>query len=347
MGYMYFLYPGKTPYFAQGRTPVNIRQLYYFLEVLENNSIAAAARQIDIAQPALSQHISKLEHELKTSLFIRDHKGVQLTETGAKFEAHCRVIINQWEKAISDIGDVESAPQGKVVIAMNQATGNLLALPLFNEMEQYFPKIELDLRTGLSYEVIKLLKSGEADIAIAYEDSLDSNNFHRELLFCEQLYLVSQAPNTNKRKTKLPARKTITFADMAEHEIMITSIKESLGHLIQHYETQTGITLRKRAPFGQLMTGLRFAADGHSNLVLPSSAFYHLEESGQLYSRKIIEPEIHRNVYIATDANRPVRNVVLNIVKLIKQCALSAHTENKWRGKLPNSLLDIDKLAIK
>jgi len=53
---------------------------------------------------------------------------------------------------------------------MNQATDNLLALPLCRAVEKKYPEIDLDLRTGLSYEVVNMVNRGEADLAIIYED---------------------------------------------------------------------------------------------------------------------------------------------------------------------------------
>ncbi len=308
---------------------MNTKQLNYFIQVAETKSIAAAARHLDIAQPALSLQISKLEHELKTTLFIRDFRGVQLTEAGALFEAHVRTVLNQLDRALNDIAEIEGNPKGKVVVAMNQASINILAMPLSNAIEQQYPEIELDLRTGLSYDVIELLNSGEADMAVVYEDGLDNTNIHRELLIKENLYFATTPDVTNENQHEIP------FASLPNYEVVTTSEKESLGHILSEYEKLTGITLRKRRPYGQLLTGLRFVCEGHCNMILPSSALYHLEETKQIKSLKIIKPEIFRNVYIATDMSRPVRNITLKITELVKQCTEAEHQKNNWRGTLP------------
>lgn len=310
---------------------MNTKQLHYFIQVAETKSIAAAARKLDIAQPALSLQISKLEHELKTTLFIRDYRGVQLTEAGALFEAHVRTVLNQLDRALNDIAEIEGSPKGKVVVAMNQASINILAMPLSNIIELKYPDIELDLRTGLSYEVLDLLTNGEADMAVIYEDGEDNANIRRELLIKENLYFAT-APNAHNENID-----DILFSALPEHEVVTTSEKESLGHILSEYEKLTGITLRKRRPYGQLLTGLRFVCEGHCNMILPSSALYHLEETKQIKSLKIVEPEIFRNVYIATDMSRPIRNITLKIAELVRLCTQQEHEKNNWRGKLPES----------
>ncbi len=307
---------------------MNTKQLNYFLRVAECKSIAAAARDLKIAQPALSLQISKLEHELKTTLFSRGPKGVQLTESGNILAQHARLMLNQLEKAMTDITELEATPKGTIVVAMNQATDNILALPLCRAIEQKYPKVDLDLRTGLSYEVIELLKRGEADIAIIYEDGLETGHINRELLIRENLLFTAKPEPHNENLTE------IAFAELVNYELAITSGKESLGYIVNEYEEKTGITLKKRRPYGQLLTSLRFACEGQCHLLLPSSAFFHLEQKQMIKGIKVVEPEIFRNVYIATDANRPMRNISLKVIELIKQLTQEAHQQGIWQGIL-------------
>lgn len=308
---------------------MNIKQLNYFLSVAECKSIASAARELKIAQPALSLQISKLEHELKTTLFSRGVKGVQLTESGNIFKEHVRLMITQLDKAVADLSELDGSPKGTIVIAMNQATDNILALPLCRAVEKKYPEIDLDLRTGLSYEVINMLKRGEVDLAIIYEDGLNSDNINRELLIKENLLFATKPNHTNKHQT------SIEFNKLTEYELVITSEKESQGYIIEKYERKTGIKLNKRRPYGQLLTSLRFACEGYCNLLLPSSAFYHLEDNHFIKSLKVVEPEIFRNVYIATEANRPVRNISLEIIKIIKSLTKEFNEKGIWQGDLP------------
>ena len=309
---------------------MNHKQLRHFLAVTRANSIAAAARSLEIAQPALSLSISKLEHELKTRLFTRGTRGVCLTESGQLFYSYAQEVIRGQERLLVDIAELESNPRGTVVLAMNQATDNILALPLTRAAAKLYPGLDLDLRTGLSYEVTDMLKNGTADIAIIYEDGSDIPGIHKELLIRESMYFLNQRPSSGEGA--LPTE--ISFADMASYEVVTTTGKESLAYILQKAENQTGIRLRKRRPYGQLMTSLRFACEGHCRLILPSSAFYHLEPDPLLCAQKITEPEIYRDVYIATDPDRPVRNITLRLTELIRQCTREEFASGRWRGVL-------------
>lgn len=80
---------------------MDLRQLKYFVQIVESGSLAKASRQLFIAQPALSQHIAKLESEVGKPLLIRTAKGVTPTENGAALHHHARFILRQLEQALS------------------------------------------------------------------------------------------------------------------------------------------------------------------------------------------------------------------------------------------------------
>ena len=61
---------------------MNFKQLEYFSAVAEAKSISMAARNLNVAQPPVSRQISLLEDELGVCLFLRNNKGIELTEAG-------------------------------------------------------------------------------------------------------------------------------------------------------------------------------------------------------------------------------------------------------------------------
>ena len=73
---------------------MEIKQLRYFVKVAELSSVGKASDFLNIAQPTLSRQIRALEIELKTNLFSRDGRGVQLTVHGRRFLEHARGILH-------------------------------------------------------------------------------------------------------------------------------------------------------------------------------------------------------------------------------------------------------------
>ena len=77
---------------------MQIQQLRYFIEIARTGSMSAAAKNLFIAQPSLSQQISKLEKELGIPLFIRHSKFVSLSDAGEQFLLHAQRIVGEVEQ---------------------------------------------------------------------------------------------------------------------------------------------------------------------------------------------------------------------------------------------------------
>ena len=313
---------------------MNSKQLSYFLKVVELNSIAATARALEVAQPSISLQIDNLEHELGTCLFERSFRGVELTQSGQIFHAHAVSIMRQMAQAKSDVHQFEHEPSGVLSIGMTQPIGNIISVPLLALVEQRFPKITLELHAGLSYNLSSQLRSGEIDLAISSPDGTDMSQMRQVKLLREKLFIaVGCDPKVSSHKM-LNSSKTITFEALANHEVIVTGVRDSLGYVLRQYEQSTGIKLSHKPAFGQLMTTLRYVMDGHGILLAPTSAFFHLQDTNQIEAVEIIEPNLWRDVCITTDADRPQTALLNTVMSLIKEVAKTEWLAGRWQGEL-------------
>ena len=150
---------------------MNSKQLRYFIKTADKGSISAAAKALDIAQPAISQQISSLEHELSVQLFERDFRGVRLTSSGEKFHLRAKSIIHQMAMAKSEIIDTETNPSGRISIGMAQAACNVLAIPLTQAIQTHYPNVELIVHCGTTDFLNQWLNNGQIDLAVTYENA--------------------------------------------------------------------------------------------------------------------------------------------------------------------------------
>ncbi|MDB5575958.1 MAG: ligR, partial [Bradyrhizobium sp.] len=72
---------------------MNLKQLEYFVHVAELGSFSKAAVVLDIAQPALSRQVRSLETELRQQLFLRNGRGVALTDAGKRLFDHSVAVL--------------------------------------------------------------------------------------------------------------------------------------------------------------------------------------------------------------------------------------------------------------
>ena len=313
---------------------MNSKQLMFFLKTAELSSIAAAARALDVAQPSISLQIENLEHELNASLFIRSFRGVVLTQSGHVFREHAESIIRHIEQAKCDVQQLENEPSGVLSIGMTQPIGNIVSVPLLALVNQRYPNIELEFHTGLSYVLSSQLQCGEIDLAISSPDGSDSSLTQQTKIFQEKLFLaIGHNPKIESYK-RLAGKKTITFEELANHDVMITGVRDSLGYLLSQYEEETTIKLRHKPAFGQLMTTLRYVIDGYGALLSPTSAFYHLQETSQVQAIEVIKPTLWRNVYVSISTERPQTAILKAVIPLIQEVTKSEWTSGRWQGEL-------------
>ncbi|MGW7413910.1 LysR family transcriptional regulator [Streptomyces sp. NPDC054863] len=93
--------PHDVPPLSDDVDDVDMRHLRYFLAVVRAGTVSAAALELHIAQPSLSQQIRRLERRIGVPLFSRSSRGVELTEGGRVFLNGVRSIPGQLRSAIA------------------------------------------------------------------------------------------------------------------------------------------------------------------------------------------------------------------------------------------------------
>lgn len=312
---------------------MNTKQLQYFLVTAEKSSITAAARELDVAQPAISLQLANLEHELKTKLFERDFRGVRLTESGNRFKKHAETIMQQIQVAKADLNAGKDDYRGTVVLGMNQEVCNVLAIELLTEIEHRFPNIELKLRIGPSYIVEEWLQEGAVDIAICYQQNHPSSVSNSILLLREKLFLIIARQPKNPAYCELVHYGSIPFAELRHYDIFLPDEKDALSDFLYKQAEDVGIALKNKKSFGQLMTTLHYVSQGFGLAILPSSAVFHLESTNQIRTVPIIQPELERDVFIQTALGKNDDCAVGVVVDLIRQTSANVHANQCWRGR--------------
>ncbi|WP_339725030.1 LysR family transcriptional regulator [uncultured Paraglaciecola sp.] len=313
---------------------MNSKQLKYFLKTADKGSITGAAKELDIAQPAISQQISSLEHELAVKLFERDFRGVRLTTCGEKFYLRAKSIVHQMGMAKSEIVETEANPSGQISIGMAQAVCNVLAIPLTQAIQKKYPNVELTLHYGTTDFLNQCLSEGQIDLAITYENTFSDKNFCSSPMIKENIYLVVGTESNQQGYAQLAQQDEIEFKDLAAFEIILPHQSDPLVQMLNRYETQTGVRIWNKQNFGLLMTNLRYVTDGLGLMILPSSAVFHLEKTKQINSLCITQPKLSREVLLVNNAKHPTSNVKQIVSKILFELTKDAHSLGNWRGEL-------------
>ncbi|AJG17857.1 LysR substrate-binding domain-containing protein [Cupriavidus basilensis] len=146
---------------------MELRQLRYFVQVVELGSMGQAAQKLGVVTSALSQQISRLENELSTRLLQRTSSGVVPTDAGLAFWRQAQLAIRHADDAVRAAQLARLS--GHVSVGMAPSTIAVLGLPFMLAMRERYPDIRLHLIENLSGNLASMIGARQLDLAILFQ----------------------------------------------------------------------------------------------------------------------------------------------------------------------------------
>jgi DNA-binding transcriptional LysR family regulator len=146
---------------------VDVRQLTYFLAVVETMNFGRAAEQLYIAQPSLSQAIGTLERELGVPLFHRVGRGVVLSDAGAQLIEPARQVVRDLEAAQAAARSARGLTRGRVELIAMPSPGMEPLSTLIRDFTAAHPAMTVTADAAFTPEdVVQAVKAGRAELGL-------------------------------------------------------------------------------------------------------------------------------------------------------------------------------------
>ncbi|ANE47916.1 transcriptional regulator [Paenibacillus swuensis] len=161
---------------------MEFRQLQYVIQIAAEKNFSRAAEKLHIAQPSLSQQLSKLEKEIGVLLFRRSTNSVELTHAGAAFVEQAQKIIDAAEQLKLAMADISNMRKGKLVVGSLPITGSHilpLVLPVF---ARKYPNIEIALVEDTTNNLEALTSAGKTDLSLLTLPLLEQSLTYQTLI---------------------------------------------------------------------------------------------------------------------------------------------------------------------
>lgn len=149
-----------------GEAAMDIRQLKYFLAIVQEGQFTKAAKKLNITQPPMSQQIKQLEDEIGMQLFIRESRSVILTEAGNILRVRAEQILNLVESTTKELSDFKNAEQGTLKIGTVASSGAFILPKYISDFHDKYPDVTFQILEGDTYKIMELLNNGIVDIGI-------------------------------------------------------------------------------------------------------------------------------------------------------------------------------------
>lgn len=290
---------------------MDFKQLDYFIHVAELASFTRASIELNVAQPALSRQIRMLEVELQQHLFIRNGRGVTMTDAGKKLLEHARGIVHQVARTREELSRQGGALVGRVALGIPPGLMKSLAVSLTHIFKEHFPHASLTMSEGLSISMQESLSTGRLDIALLY-NTVPSSEIDTIPLIEEEMFLVE-----SNLKPK-PTSKTITLRELSDMPLIVPCRPNSTRMMLESEMANIGCKPTVALEIDSISAILSLVANQQGNAFLTKNAMESLGDRVKFHTRKVVSPELKSKLMLATCTRHPTTLVQESFINILQ-----------------------------
>jgi DNA-binding transcriptional LysR family regulator len=184
---------------------VELRQLRYLDAVARRRSFTRAARDLDVAQSALSQQVGRLERELEVELLRRTTRRVEVTEAGELVLARARRVLAEVDGVHADLDALRGLTRGRLRIGGVPPAGPVHPAEIVAGFARAHPGVAITVRTDVAVPLLRMLRDGDLDLVMAYVDPDSHEDLDGVRLREEELVVVAAPDHPLARAKRVRA----------------------------------------------------------------------------------------------------------------------------------------------
>lgn len=249
------------------------RELTYVTTIAKEGSISAAARRLFVAQPSLSQAVSRLEAQLGVALFQRGPSGLRLTYAGEKYIQCAARILKAYGELEAELSDMSSLRTGRIHLGVTHHLGSTVLPRVLPEFAKRCPGVELRVTEGDTHTLEDALVMGELDFAILHALSERGvPQLQYDLLAHEPFVAVlsREDPVCRQAKPQTSGYPLLDLALLADHPFILLRPEQRIRHVTDVILARAGISPHIRLTLRSFETAEALASEGMGVTLLPA-----------------------------------------------------------------------------
>ena len=284
-----------------------------FYAIVEEGNISHAAQRLDIAQPALSRQMKRLETQLGVQLFERGSRRIRLTDAGRVLYSRVEHILGMVDGTVREITEIGAGVSGCIRLGTITTSGAMLLPELITEFHRRYPQVTFQLWEGEGTRILELLDNRVIEIGIT-RTQVDARVYESIVLPNEPLVLImnrSHDIGSDAQKVRLAELKDQPLIIPLRWQSMFTANCRKLG-----FEPNI------LCVSDSIVQDLLLAKMGMGMAILPISSKTLLTD-GDLTYKKLVEPEITTHTVVAWLKNRTLSQSASHLIALFREMFLS------------------------
>jgi LysR family nitrogen assimilation transcriptional regulator len=302
---------------------MNLRQLKYFVTVVEAGNMTRAAEQLHVAQTALGMQIRQMEEDLGVALLVRHSRGVEPTKAGKLLHTRALAILKLVEETRKDVTACDRANNETIRFGITPALMLVIGSDISLMVREQHPQVFLSVVEAMSHVLVDTLLQGKVDFILGY-DIPELAQISRTALLQDDLVLVT-LPGPRKGEP-------ITFVDALDESLAMPEEGDTVRTLVVRTARDLGLDVKIAHEVRSVSAMKSLVCRGAAASILPYFAVIDEVRAGTLDARPITTPALRRTLYLASSKGRQFRNeaalagaVRLSLMRLVDLLGPLAH----------------------
>ena len=290
-------------------------ELYRIFYVVANNkNITKASEELNISQPAISKSIKNLEEQLGGPLFIRTKRGVILTEEGKEFYNYIKQAIEFINNAEHKFTDLIKLETGKIRIGISTTLTKEFLLPYLEEFHSLYPKINIEILTFFTPELMTKLKNGLVDLVIYNVSTIDYGDDLEitKLKSIHDTFVVGD-------KYKDLCNKKLSIKDLNNYPLVLQAKGANTRDFLDKFTKSYGVTLKPNIELASYTLVNEFTKIGFGIGYATKEYIKNSLDKKELYELPIKEEIPCRYIGLATSKNNVPNFSTKKLIEIMKK----------------------------
>ena len=283
-----------------------------FYTVANNGNITKASEELNISQPAISKSIKNLEEQLGGNLFVRTKRGVILTEEGKEFYSYIKQAIEYINNAENKFTELVNLETGCIKIGVSATLTKEFLLPYLEKFHEIFPKIDMQIITNISSELLPKLRNGLIDIVIL---NLVRENYGNDIdiIKCKK---INDCFVVNQKYLDL-VNKDLSIKDLNKYPLILQTKGSNTREFLDNFASAYDIVLKPNMELASYSLVLEFAKIGLGIGYVTKDYIKNELKNNELYELKIKEKIPSRYIGIALSKNHVPNFSTKKLIEII------------------------------
>ena len=290
-------------------------ELYRIFYVVANHcNITKASEELSISQPAISKSIKNLEEQLGGQLFVRTKRGVVLTEEGKEFYNYIKQAIEYINNAENKFTDLINLETGCIKIGISTTLTKEFLLPYLEEFHSLYPKIDIQIITNLTSDLMPKLRNGLIDIVIL---NLNDKNYGNDIdiIKCRKINDCFVVNNKYKDLTL----KEVSIKDLNNYPLILQAKGSNTREFLDNIARENGVVLKPNIELASYSLVVEFSKIGLGIGYVTKEYIKEEIKNKELYELKLKEKIPSRYIGIALSKNHVPNFSTKRLIEIIKK----------------------------